>query len=132
MADQSATVTPKLTKPEALALLNAAETGLAVIKALGLVKNTGLTEETAVARHRGRALRTLNNSRSRRHHPAEAGRSAQVGLKEWLLQIAPAVVNLKPLDRQSIWKSVKTIRCILSRTYSRPRRPRSLFLRKLR
>jgi hypothetical protein len=36
----------KLAKPEALALLNAAETGLAVIEALHLVKATGLTEAT--------------------------------------------------------------------------------------
>jgi hypothetical protein len=34
----------KMTRPEALALLNAAETGLRVIEALGLVKNLGLTE----------------------------------------------------------------------------------------
>ena len=34
-----------LTRVEALALLNAAETGLRVIEALGLVKNTGATEE---------------------------------------------------------------------------------------
>jgi hypothetical protein len=38
------TVTLKLTKPEALALLNAAETGMRVIQALNLVKNLGLTE----------------------------------------------------------------------------------------
>jgi hypothetical protein len=38
------TVTLKLTKPEALALLKAAETGLAVIEALNLIKATGLTE----------------------------------------------------------------------------------------
>jgi hypothetical protein len=43
MAEQ--TVTLKLSKPEALALLNAAETGLRVIEALNLVKNVGLTEE---------------------------------------------------------------------------------------
>lgn len=40
------TVTLKLTKPEALALLNAADTGLRVIEALNLVKNVGLTEAT--------------------------------------------------------------------------------------
>jgi hypothetical protein len=43
MADNE--VTLKLSKPEALALLNAAETGLRVIEALNLVKNVGLTEE---------------------------------------------------------------------------------------
>lgn len=37
-------ITLKLAKPEALALLHAAETGLRVIEALGLVKNLGLTE----------------------------------------------------------------------------------------
>jgi hypothetical protein len=36
MADQDAMVTLKLTKPEALALLNAAQTGLAVIEAMRL------------------------------------------------------------------------------------------------
>jgi hypothetical protein len=46
MADREATVTLKLTKPEALALLKAAETGLAVIEALNLVKAIGLTEAT--------------------------------------------------------------------------------------
>ena len=46
MADRETMVTLTLTKPEALALLNAAETGLAVIEALNLVKATGLTEET--------------------------------------------------------------------------------------
>ena len=35
-----------MTRPEALALLNAAETGLRVIEALGLVKNVRLTEES--------------------------------------------------------------------------------------
>jgi hypothetical protein len=40
------TVTLKLTKPEALALLHAADTGLRVIEALGLVKALGLTEAT--------------------------------------------------------------------------------------
>jgi hypothetical protein len=45
MADQGAMVTLKLTMPEALAL-NAAETGLAVIEALHLVRATRLTEET--------------------------------------------------------------------------------------
>lgn len=45
MADKDATVLLKLTKPEALALLNAADTGVRVIQALGLVKNLGLTEE---------------------------------------------------------------------------------------
>jgi hypothetical protein len=44
MTDQQ--VTLKLTRPEALALLNAAETGLRVIEALTLVKNVGLTKET--------------------------------------------------------------------------------------
>jgi hypothetical protein len=43
MTDQQ--VTLKMTRPEALALLNASETGLRVIEALGLVKNVGLTEE---------------------------------------------------------------------------------------
>jgi len=42
MAEQI--VTLKLTKPEALALANAADTGLRVIEALNLVKNLGLTE----------------------------------------------------------------------------------------
>jgi hypothetical protein len=42
MADNE--VTLKLSRPEALALLNAAETGLRVIEALNLVKNVGLTE----------------------------------------------------------------------------------------
>jgi hypothetical protein len=46
MADQDGMVTLRLTKPEALALLKAAETGLAVIEALQLVKATGLTEAT--------------------------------------------------------------------------------------
>ncbi len=50
------TVTLKLTKPEALALLNAAETGLRVIEALGLIKATGLTEK-AVSDLRGAAMR---------------------------------------------------------------------------
>ncbi len=45
MTDRESTVTLKLTKPEALALLNAAETGLRVIEALNLIKSTGLTEE---------------------------------------------------------------------------------------
>lgn len=44
MTDQQ--VTLKMTRPEALALLNAAETGLRVIEALNLVKNVGLTEES--------------------------------------------------------------------------------------
>ena len=44
MADRP-DVTVKLTKVEALALLNAAETGLRVIEALGLVKATGTMEE---------------------------------------------------------------------------------------
>ena len=39
-------VTLRLTKPEALALLKAAETGLSVIQALHPVKATGLTEAT--------------------------------------------------------------------------------------
>ena len=39
-----ATMMLKLTKPEALALLKAAETGVAVIEALNLVPNTGLIE----------------------------------------------------------------------------------------
>ena len=39
------TVTLKLTKPEALALLKAAETGVAVIEALDLIKALGLTKE---------------------------------------------------------------------------------------
>ena len=47
-------VTLKMTRPEALALLNAAETGLRVIEALNLVKNVGLTEET-VRKLRGAA-----------------------------------------------------------------------------
>ena len=38
------TVTLKLTKPEALALLKAADTGADVIKALHLVPNTALIE----------------------------------------------------------------------------------------
>ena len=38
-------VTLKLTRVEALALLNAAETGVRVIEALGLVKNTATMEE---------------------------------------------------------------------------------------
>ncbi len=42
MADEI--VTLELTKPEALALLNAADTGLRVIEALNLVKAIGLTE----------------------------------------------------------------------------------------
>jgi hypothetical protein len=46
MADRDGTVTLTLTKPEALALLKAAETGLAVIEALHLVKATALTEAT--------------------------------------------------------------------------------------
>ena len=46
MADRDGMVTLRLTKPEALALLNAAETGLAVIEALNLVKATGLTQAT--------------------------------------------------------------------------------------
>jgi hypothetical protein len=45
MADQM--VTLKLTKPEALALLNAAETGLAVIKALGQPARRGRRHRTA-------------------------------------------------------------------------------------
>ena len=53
MAEQM--VTLKLTKPEALALLNAAETGLRVIEALNLVKNVGLTE-VAVRKLRAAAL----------------------------------------------------------------------------
>ena len=44
MTDQQ--VALKMTRPEALALLNAAETGLRVIEALGLVKHLGLTEES--------------------------------------------------------------------------------------
>jgi hypothetical protein len=45
MADRDdPTVTLKLTKPEALALLKAAETGLAVIEALHLIRDTVLTE----------------------------------------------------------------------------------------
>ena len=40
------TLTLKLTKPEALALLKAAETGVAVIEALNLVPNTALIEAT--------------------------------------------------------------------------------------
>ena len=40
------TVTLKLTKPEALALLKAAETGASVIEVLNLVPNTGLIEAT--------------------------------------------------------------------------------------
>jgi hypothetical protein len=39
-----ATVTLKLTVPEAMALLRAADTGLRVIDTLGLVKDIGLTE----------------------------------------------------------------------------------------
>jgi hypothetical protein len=39
-------VTLKLTRPEALALLNATETGFAVIEALHLVRATRLTKET--------------------------------------------------------------------------------------
>ena len=50
MADLDGMVTLKLTKPEALALLKAAETGLAVIEALTLVKDTRLTEATVAAR----------------------------------------------------------------------------------
>jgi hypothetical protein len=42
MAEQ--TVTLKLSKPEALALLKAAETGVAVIDALHLVPNPSLIE----------------------------------------------------------------------------------------
>lgn len=42
MADKTVTLT--LTRPEALALLKAAETGEAVIVALNLVPNTGLME----------------------------------------------------------------------------------------
>ena len=44
MADKTE-VTVKLTKVEALALVNAVETGLRVIEALGLVKNTATMEE---------------------------------------------------------------------------------------
>lgn len=44
MPDNEPTITLKLTKPEALALLNAADTGLRVIEALNLVKAIGLTE----------------------------------------------------------------------------------------
>ncbi len=43
MGGAEQTVTLKLTKPEALALLKAAETGLAVIEALNLIKATNLT-----------------------------------------------------------------------------------------
>jgi hypothetical protein len=50
MADK-AEVAVKLTKVEALALVNAAETGLRVIEALGLVKNTA-TMEAAVRKLR--------------------------------------------------------------------------------
>jgi hypothetical protein len=42
--DKEATITLKLTKPEALALIHAADTGLRVIDTLGLVKALGLTE----------------------------------------------------------------------------------------
>jgi hypothetical protein len=45
MADRETTVTLKLSKPEALALLKAAETGLAVIEVLDLIKALGLTKE---------------------------------------------------------------------------------------
>jgi hypothetical protein len=41
-----------MTKPEALAPLNAAETGLAVIKALRLVNAIGPTEEMVEAGHK--------------------------------------------------------------------------------
>jgi len=44
----------RLTKVEALALVNAAETGLRVIEALGLVKNTG-TMDQAVRKLRAAA-----------------------------------------------------------------------------
>jgi len=39
-------VTLKMTRPGALALPNAAETGLRVVEALNLVRNVGLTEES--------------------------------------------------------------------------------------
>ena len=48
------TVRLTLTKPEALALEKAADTGLRVIEALGLIKNFGLTEQ---------ALRKLREAR---------------------------------------------------------------------
>ena len=49
------TVTLKLTKSEALALLNAADTGLRVIEALNLVKGATALTEAAVRKLRDAA-----------------------------------------------------------------------------
>jgi hypothetical protein len=78
MADKPE-VTVKLTKVEALALVNAAETGLRVIEALGLVKNTATMEEAVRKLRRATVVSQFESgSSSEKVIPAAVQRSLGV------------------------------------------------------